>query len=229
MSESDKFQIMEHKDEQKILAELQGVYLDKFVYSFKQGNQDVVGISWAGIKEIAYRIGEIDTSIEKYEETETAYVFIVKAVHKGIGSRLGVSNQPKNFNNGKPDPFALQKALSKAQRNAIRGVIPEATIEQYLKTFMEGGNVDTSQPERRYEPNQEDDGSGVFDLPSLNSFLLSNGVPVDHEGKALCENSDGVLIVRSPAGADMYSKANTLLRSIGFEWIKGGYRWERTE
>ena len=230
MTENEKFAIMEQKDEKQILAELQGVYLDKFVYSFKQGNQDVTGISWAGIKEIAYRIGEIDTTIEKYEETEEAYIFIVKATNKGVGSRLGVSNQPKKYSNGKPDQFALQKALSKAQRNAIRGVIPEATIQQYLDKFMkQDKNVDNSQPEEpRYEPNQ-DDGSSVFDLASLNSFLLSNGVPVDHEGKALCENSDGVLIVRSPAGADMYSKANSLLRSIGFEWIKGGYRWERTE
>ena len=224
-----EFEIMEKKDENQILAELQGAYLDKFVYSFKQGNKDVVGISWAGIKEIAYRIGEIDTVIEKYEETEDSYIFIVKATNKGVGSRLGVSQQPKQFSNGKLDPFALQKALSKAQRNAIRGVIPEATIEQYLKTFMDGGHVDETQLERRYEPNQsEDDGSGVFDLASLNSFLLSNGVPVEHNGKALCEEDNGILIVRSPAGADMYSQANDLLRNINFEWVKGGYRWERT-
>ena len=172
MTENAKFAIMEQKDEQQILAELQGVYLDKFVYSFKQGNQDVTGISWAGIKEIAYRIGEIDTTIEKFEETEDAYVFIVKATNKGVGSRLGVSNQPKKYSNGKPDQFALQKALSKAQRNAIRGVIPEATIQQYLDKFMkQDKNVDNSQPEEpRYEPNQ-DDGSSVFDLASLNSFL----------------------------------------------------------
>ena len=147
-----------------------------------------------------------------------------------MGSRLGVSQQPKHYANGKLDTFALQKALSKAQRNAIRGVIPEATIEQYLKTFMDGGHVDTSQPqERRYEPNQEsNDGSGVYDLSSLNSFLLSNGVPVEHDGKPLCEESNGILIVRSPAGANMYDQANELLRGINFEWVKGGYRWERT-
>jgi len=81
----------------------------------------------------------------------------------------------------------------------------------------------------RYEPNQSnDDGSGVFDLASLNSFLLSNGVPVEHEGKALCERDGDLLIVRSPAGAGMYSQANMLLRGIGFVWVKGGYRWERS-
>jgi len=223
-----EFELMEHKDEDQILAELQGAYLDKFVYSFKQGSQEVVGISWAGIKEIAYRIGEIDTVIEKYEETEDSYVFIVKATHKGVGSRLGVSQQAKNYGNGKPDPFALQKALSKAQRNAIRGVIPEATLEQYLNKFRKQDKHTDREPPR-YESNQvEDDGSGVFDLASLNSFLLSNGVPVEQEGKALCEQDGDLLIVRSPAGASMYSQANTLLRGIGFVWIKGGYRWERS-
>ena len=144
----NNFAIMERKDEAQILSELQGVFLDKFVYSFKQGQNTVTGISWAGIKEIAYRIGEIDTNIEKYEETEDSYVFIVRATNKGVGSRLGVSNQAK-MQNGKVDQFALQKALSKAQRNAIRGVIPEATIQQYLDTFMKSGNVDNSAP--RYE------------------------------------------------------------------------------
>jgi hypothetical protein len=223
----EKFELMEQKDEQQILAELQGAYLDKFVYSFKQGGQEVVGISWAGIKEIAYRIGEIDTVIEKYEETDEAYIFIVKATHKGVGSRLGVSQQAKHYGNGKPDPFALQKALSKAQRNAIRGVIPEATLEQYLTQFRKQDKHTDREPPR-YEQNQvEDDGSGVYDLASLNSYLLSNGVSVEHDGAALCEQSGDLLIVRSPAGADMYNQANSLLRGIGFTWVKGGYRWER--
>jgi len=134
---SNEFQIMEAKDEDQILAELQGSFLKKFVYSFKVGGRPVTGISWAGIKEIAYRLKGIDTEIQKFEETETHYIFIVKATNKDVGSRLGVSNQPKMIGS-KPDQFALQKALSKAQRNAIRGVIPEATIEMYLTEF---GNV----------------------------------------------------------------------------------------
>ena len=226
----NNFAIMERKDEAQILSELQGVFLDKFVYSFKQGQNTVTGISWAGIKEIAYRIGEIDTNIEKFEETEDAYVFIVRATNKGVGSRLGVSNQPK-MQNGRVDQFALQKALSKAQRNAIRGVIPEATIQQYLDTFLKQGKVDSTQPSPRYEPADqpvEDDGSGVFDLPSLNSFLLNNGIDLVYKDQALTEEVDGILTVRSPAGSGMYDKANKLLRELNFEWIKGGYRWERT-
>ena len=224
----NSFAIMERKDEAQILSELQGVFLDKFVYSFKQGNTTVTGISWAGIKEIAYRIGEIDTNIEKYEETEEAYIFIVRATNKGVGSRLGVSNQPKK-QNGKVDQFALQKALSKAQRNAIRGVIPEATIQQYLDSFTKQGKVDNTQPEPRYEPQPiDDDGSGVYSLATLNSFLLNNGIPLTFKDQAITEEVDDILIVRSPAGSGMYDKASKLLRELNFEWIKGGYRWERT-
>ena len=220
---------MERKDEAQILSELQGVFLDKFVYSFKQGQNTVTGISWAGIKEIAYRIGEIDTNIEKFEETEDAYVFIVRATNKGVGSRLGVSNQSK-MQNGRVDQFALQKALSKAQRNAIRGVIPEATIQQYLDTFLKQGKVDSTQPSPRYEPADQpvDDGSGVFDLASLNSFLLNNEIELVYKDKPISEEVDGILRVFSPPGSKMYEKANTLLRELNFEWIKGGYRWERT-
>ena len=129
----------------------------------------------------------------------------------------------------KPDRFAYTKDVSKAQRNAIRALIPETFLLEMEKSFSSGKYKQESKPEyRESRVNVVNDGSGVYDLASLNSFLLSNGVPVEHDGKALCEENDGILIVRSPAGANMYDQANELLRSINFEWVKGGYRWERT-
>jgi hypothetical protein len=48
--------------------------------------------------------------------------------------RIGVSEQAKTMklSDGREvkDPFALQKALSKAQRNALRIFIPESAIEE---------------------------------------------------------------------------------------------------
>lgn len=128
---SDEFSIMEKRDEQQILAELQGNFLKKFVYQFKQGKQTVTGISWAGIKEIGFRLG-IKTEIEKDISDDNEYTFVMRATNPETkASLLGVGSCKRS------QAFAVQKALSKGQRNAIRAVIPEATIEMYLTEFTQ--------------------------------------------------------------------------------------------
>jgi len=220
---------MEKRDEEQILAELQGVYLEKFVYSFKQGGQEIVGISWAGIKEIAYRIGEIETSIEKYEETDESYVFIVKATNKGVGSRLGVSNQPKNYANGKPDTFALQKALSKAQRNAIRGVIPEATIEQYLKTFMQQSrHVDAKpEPRKNVQATQNPKQEKQWD-PDEQTVITTLEVNNLDPSAVMVYKYGGVMKVQpSPTfKAEEFEAYDKVLRLMKDKWVKEASVWE---
>ena len=148
-----EFNEMDTRDEAQILLNLKGGFLEEFVYEFYVEGKKTTGISWSGIKEIAYRIGEIETELVKYEETETHHTFMIKAINKGIGSRLGIYSQPKIFTSGKRkgqiNDFALQTALSKAQRNAIRGVIPEATIKTYIEMFKNEGRVDNTPPPRR--------------------------------------------------------------------------------
>jgi len=150
---SEDFREMDARDEEQVLLALRGTFLKEFVYKFPMGGRQVTGISWSGIKEIAYRVQGIDTEIENQKETDEAFTFIVKATNKNIdSSRLGVGVQPKLMKRGGrdvPDPFAIQKALSKAQRNAIRGVIPEATIKQYIEIFTGEDKTDTSTNTRR--------------------------------------------------------------------------------
>ena len=233
MSES-KFEIMEKRDEEQILAEAQGHIIEEMFYKFPIDGKTVTGISWVGTKEIARRYGGIKMGVPQVTDLGDQYACTVQATDvKNDVTLVGSSLQPKNMmlRNGeeKPDRFAYTKAVSKAQRNAIRALIPETFLLEMEKSFSSGKYKQESKPEyRESRVNVVNDGSGVYDLASLNSFLLSNGVPVEHDGKALCEENNGILIVRSPAGANMYDQANELLRSINFEWVKGGYRWERT-
>ena len=169
----------------------------------------------------------MEKSKEIHENGTFTYHYTVRAIAPNGVHSDGEGSCSSSEKGGKSEHDTRSTAHTRAKSRAISDLIGfgQVSAEEY-------GNYDEEEkPAPRYEPavQNDDDGSGVFDLASLNSFLLSNGVTVDHEGKALCENNDGILIVRSPAGADMYSKANSLLRSIGFEWIKGGYRWERTE
>ena len=178
---SDEYAIMDKRDESQIMSEIQGNFMKQFVYKFKIGKREVTGISWSGIKEIAYRVQGIDTVIESTEHTEEAYTFIVKATNKNIdSSRLGVGSCLKK------EAFAIQKALSKAQRNAIRGVIPEKTIEMFLTEF-EGkpGNVDTvpnaddlrDQVEAEYKVKEPSVWGGQLGIAEIQQYLTDNGLP----------------------------------------------------
>jgi len=134
----EEFAIMERKDEEQILAELKGHYLEEFVYSFEHAGRRVIGLSWAGVKECAYRMGGIDVVDCRVEDKGDYWLVLAKAVDRTTGSgRYGISTQPKKMNlkdgSEQEDLFSLPKALSKAQRNAIRGLIPE----QYIKTFLD--------------------------------------------------------------------------------------------
>jgi len=131
---------LERRDEQQILAEIQGKVIDEMVYRFTSGGRQVVGISWVGIKELARQYGRIDVELLELRETEDAWIAVVKArdTERGNGM-LGVSTQPKTMETRKgpqPDPFALQKAMSKAQRNAIRALIPETFMKTVIQEWL---------------------------------------------------------------------------------------------
>ena len=145
------YEIMERKDEQQIIAELQGRYLDEFVYEFEQEGKPVTGLSWLGVQEASRSIGGIDIEIvdrkegeEKAGNLEWKWVeFVVKAVDVNTSSsRLGVKRQ---YNKGRRRdgkiydiPFYTEIALSKAQRNAIRALLPQTLIKAWIQMHRKG-------------------------------------------------------------------------------------------
>ena len=134
---------LEKRDEAQILAEIQGNVIDEMVYSFKVGSREVTGISWVGIKELARMYGKIDVDLVQLTETDEQFIVIVKArdIERG-NSMLGTSTQAKVMKTGKGDqmdPFALPKAMSKAQRNAIRSLIPETFMKEVFKQLANNG------------------------------------------------------------------------------------------
>ena len=139
------FQQLDRLDEEQILAELQGAVLDQYVYSFKSGGRQVTGLSWAGVKHIASRMGGVQCDLLQLTDTGDAYLVVVKATAPDGASRIGAAEQPKvqkTRGGEQPDPFALPKAVSKAQRNAIRALLPESLIAEVIKMHQQ-------QPARR--------------------------------------------------------------------------------
>ncbi len=139
----DTFLQFEHRDEDQIMREIQGGMLEEFVYSFKESGRTVTGLSWAGVKECARRMGGIEVLDADISESVKEFRVICRARdQKTKAVMLGVSAQSKMIEtkSGRryEDKFALQKAVSKAQRNAIRCLIPEAFVKQMI-TRLAGG------------------------------------------------------------------------------------------
>ena len=138
-------------DDQSIVEMMTGQTIQDYVYSFKQGNKMVEGLTLAGINEAANRRGGIQVKEINYKETEHSWIATAEAVDTMTGnSRYGAFEQPKMMGN-RPDPFAFTKAIHKAQRNAVKQLIPVPVIREvlnfYLKRKVDTGAIGQPQTE----------------------------------------------------------------------------------
>jgi len=160
LATTDQFTELEKRDEDQILAELQGKVIEEMFYETKDGK---IIVSWVGIKEIARRYGGISMSDPKdvvMQDLGEIVLIMVKATDIKNGySMLGSSTQGKMMDvhdlgkdgrwikdsetgrylfHKEPDPFVYPKALSKSQRNAIRALIPETYFAKMIEEWRKG-------------------------------------------------------------------------------------------
>ncbi len=139
------YEVVDQVDDQAIVELMTGQTIQDYVYSFKQGGRVVEGLTLAGINEAANRRGGIQVEEMEYEERDNSWLATVKAVDTITGSsRWGAYEQPK-MNGSRPDPFAFTKAVHKAQRNAIKQLLPVPVIREVLNFYLHrkagGGNA----------------------------------------------------------------------------------------
>jgi len=136
--ETEDFVALDRMDEEQIIRELSGELVTEYVYSFKQGGRTIIGLSYAGVKACIHKMGNIEVDglvIQDGEESYRAYCY---ALDKLRNIKVwGAFEQPKNLPNGKLDPFAYTKAVSKAQRNAMRALLPEPIIKALVREYLE--------------------------------------------------------------------------------------------
>ena len=142
-NKNQAFDIMNQRDDSQVLLEIQGSFMEEFVYSFKTKEGQVTGLSWVGTKEVARQMGNI--SVEDCEILEKSETYLVKCKAKDIARNVtmfGVAEQSKKmrFKSGEEqvDLHALSKCVSRAQRNAIRGLIPEIFIKKMIEQYLKG-------------------------------------------------------------------------------------------
>ena len=131
-----EYEVVDQVDDQAIIELMTGQTIQDYVYSFKQGGRTVEGLTLAGINEAANRRGGIQIEEIKYEEREHSWLATAKAVDTITGSsRYGAYEQLK-MTGSRQDPFAFTKAIHKAQRNAIKQLIPVPVIREVLNFYL---------------------------------------------------------------------------------------------
>ena len=123
-------------DDSAIVAAMQGAAVEDYVYTFRQGGRVVEGLTLEGINEAANQRGGIAVELVEVTETETHFKAMVKATDTLTGSeRLGASMQAKAENN-RSDPYAYTKAVHKAQRNAIKQLLPVPVLKRVMAFYL---------------------------------------------------------------------------------------------
>ena len=140
-------EVIDSVDDQAIVEMMTGQTIQDYVYSFTQGGRVVEGLTLAGINEAANRRGGIQVNNIEYKETDKSWMATAEAVDTIIGnSRYGAYEQPKMIG-GRPDPYAFTKAIHKAQRNAIKQLLPVPVIREVLNFYLKRKVEDTQQPQ----------------------------------------------------------------------------------
>lgn len=131
-----EYEVVDQVDDQAIIELMTGQTIQDYVYSFKQGGRTVEGLTLAGINEAANRRGGIQVEDVTYEERDNSWIAVAKATDTITGSsRYGAYEQAKMMG-GRADPFAFTKAIHKAQRNAIKQLIPVPVIREVLNFYL---------------------------------------------------------------------------------------------
>ena len=175
-----EYEVVDQVDDQAIIELMTGQTIQDYVYSFKQGGRTVEGLTLAGINEAANRRGGIQVEEIKYEEQENSWIATAKAVDTITGSsRYGAYEQPK-MNGNRPDPFAFTKAIHKAQRNAIKQLIPMPVIREVLNFYLRGKA--SSDNSRAQLPPQQ--GGGNIAQAQKAAFAIANNLaePLEKKG-----------------------------------------------
>ena len=119
---------------QSALAEMtQAGRLDKYLYSFKQGNKEICDLNTSGVNSLAIAQGVSIDSVTIIQEDDTQITVQAVAVNHAGLKHHGIAREFKTNGNGYPNPHALSNATSKAQRNAKKGLLPMAEVREAIR------------------------------------------------------------------------------------------------
>ncbi len=141
-------------DDSLIESELMGEVLPYFIYQFKQDGKMIAGLTVKGVSEVVRRLNRnlksgykirinpehirIERDVEYNNEKGVEVSVFAENLVDG-NSAWGIKFEPyyKKGRRGKyNNSFAVEKALSKAERNAKRKLIPETAATKMIQTML---------------------------------------------------------------------------------------------
>lgn len=156
----DAFRAMDALDEAQIVDALMGRPSEQLVYSFGEGSDRKTGLSYEGVAEVVREMNAnghtrirvspdvqpLIREVQEENEKGELVTFVEATVYgedtQNGGGNWGTARQAKfqTFRNAqrkpKLDPFATAKALSKAQRNAMKPLTPVVFREALIAKML---------------------------------------------------------------------------------------------
>jgi hypothetical protein len=188
-------------DDQMIEQEILGQAMEHYVYSFDQEGKKVTGLSVAGVNEMTrqltrksnsgYKIRIVPDSLKierdvVYDGIKGVEVRVVAenmvTGETGIGIKFE-SYKKKGKKGEYANTFAIEKAVSKAERNAKRKLIPEKAAVEMIKKFISENKYTQiqSQPARAISAPVAQKQTSVDYLGQLKTALFKAGAKTAQE------------------------------------------------
>lgn len=123
---------------QLALAGINAETLKKYLYTFNSRGEEVVDVTSDGINHIAQCAGVSSEDVEILHEDERSITVKATAQNEKGVKHIGIIREEKFNKSGYPNPFALQNAVSKAQRNAKKGLLPMTWVRDLIKQATDG-------------------------------------------------------------------------------------------
>ncbi|MEM4296756.1 MAG: hypothetical protein QW815_00125 [Nitrososphaerota archaeon] len=152
MKESKKTEIYlltDSLDSELVERELKGERVEEFVYEVITPHGTEYTLSAVGIRTLSQILSKekkkpiriVECRVDKITSDGRDYIVAVAMAESDTGFQwVGSSVQPLHIN-GKFDPFVVPKATTKAQRNALRGVIPLHIIDEFIEKCLKEQKV----------------------------------------------------------------------------------------
>ena len=137
--------LTEKKDEEQILMEMKNAVVSQWVYKARINGIDVTSLSYAGVKEAVRRRGNFrfqpcsccGKTVHVDEDDKEYHALVTVHDENRNVMFIGAASSLKN------QPFAWPIAANKAERNALRKMLPEKQIASLIEAYLRRG---TSNP-----------------------------------------------------------------------------------
>ena len=124
--------------------------ISKYIYKFKQGKGFVRDLTNDAVNQLSEYFGISIESTDIIAEDDK-FITIKAVAIKGDLRHVGIIRQKKQESSGRDKQFALENAISKAQRNAKKGLLPMATIREYINKVSDPNYNAATDTEARLE------------------------------------------------------------------------------